>query len=83
MSKLVKTAMCALVLAAGLGSVGCATVEKLEADARADRAAHPGKYTEIPEVRKAQMTQNESGAAYPAFCTFGCKEQTEDLTRAW
>ena len=72
----------ALIAASLLSMTGCSTVAQLEENARAERAENPGKYQEITEVQRAQMTQNQGGAAYPEFCTFGCKEPM-DLTRAW
>ncbi|VVN26520.1 hypothetical protein PS623_04562 [Pseudomonas fluorescens] len=62
---------------------GCSTIERLEANALADRAKNPQKYQEIPEVAQAQKSANQNGPAYPEFCTFGCPDQHEVLTRNW
>ncbi|HGA2320932.1 TPA: hypothetical protein ACIRVE_005564 [Pseudomonas putida] len=61
-------------------ATGCSTIAQLEANARADRAAHPEKYQEIPEVARQQMSPGQDGAPYPQFCTFGCTEPM-DLSR--
>lgn len=78
-----KIAALAFLATAVITASGCSTIERLEANARADRAAHPEKYQEIPEVARAQKTGNQEGAAFPEFCTFGCPAQHEDLTRNW
>jgi hypothetical protein len=70
----------ACIAASLLAMTGCSAIAQLEENARADRAANPGKYLEDPEIKRAQMTQNQGGAAYPEFCTFGCTEPM-DLTR--
>lgn len=62
---------------------GCSAVTKLEASARADRAANPEKYQEIPEVARQQMSPGQDGGPYPAFCTFGCPDTQPDLSRNW
>lgn len=74
----------ALVLVALLGA-GCQTIDKLHADAVAERAANPEKYTEIPSVQRAQMMPNQDGSAYPQSCAFGCPAAHErlDLSRNW
>lgn len=79
----IKTLAATALFAASLFAVtGCSTVAKLEKKALAERADTPEKYQEITEVQRAQLTQNQGGAAFPEFCTFGCKEPM-DLTRNW
>jgi hypothetical protein len=80
MNKFIKTTLAALVVVAAATSTGCA---QLEANALADRAAHPEKYQEIEAVKRAQMTSNGNGAPFPEFCTFGCPETRTDLSRNW
>lgn len=80
MNKFIKTTLAALVVVVAATSTGCA---RLEANARADRAAHPEKYQEIEAVKRAQMTNAGNGIAFPEFCTFGCPETQTDLTRNW
>lgn len=81
----VKIAAFGLVVMGALFNTGCTTLDNLHAAAAADRAANPEKYTEIPEVQRAQMTANQDGSAYPQFCTWGCptSEERIELTRAW
>ena len=81
MKALTKAAAFSLVALLALASTGCAALDKLHADAAADRAANPEKYTEIPEVRAAQMASNQDGGAYPAFCTWGCTDDAFPVTR--
>lgn len=66
-----------------LAASGCSTIDRLEANAAADRAAHPEKYEEIPAIARQQMSPGQNGAAYPEFCTWGCPEEATDLTRSW
>jgi len=81
MQKIVK-ALAVLVAVAGIATVGgCSTIADLEARAVADRAANPSKYLEDPDIKRAQMTQNQGGAAFPEFCTFGCPKEPMDLSR--
>ena len=80
--KKIGKALAVVVSVAGLASVGgCSTIADLEARAVADRAANPAKYLEDPDIKRAQMTQNQGGAAYPEFCTFGCPKEPMVLTR--
>lgn len=80
--KKIGKAVAVTVAVAGLAALwGCSTIAELEARAVADRAANPGKYLEDPDIKRAQMTQNEGGAAYPEFCTFGCPKEPMVLTR--
>lgn len=76
-------AAAAFIALSALATTGCGTISTLEENARAERAENPAKYQEIPEVARAQKTQNEGGAAYPEFCTFGCPGQPQELTRNW
>ncbi len=82
--KTIKNAV-ALLLAATVMSatVGCSSIERLEANARKDRAENPEKYQEIPEIARQQMTANQQGVTFPEFCTWGCPAESTDLTRAW
>ncbi|WP_153785395.1 hypothetical protein [Pseudomonas sp. EMN2] len=80
--KKIGKAVAVIVAVAGLAALGgCSAITELEARAVADRAANPAKYLEDPDIKRAQMTQNEGGAAYPEFCTFGCPKEPMDLTR--
>jgi hypothetical protein len=72
-------AFCFVVVGA-LATTGCAGVDKLHADAVAERAANPEKYTEIPEVRMSQLTKGET-PIYQDSCAFGCPEGLPELTR--
>lgn len=83
MTKFIKSTLAAMVVVAAAANTGCSTIDRLEANARADRAAHPEKYQEIEAVKRAQMTNNGNGIAFPEFCTFGCPETQTELTRAW
>lgn len=75
-------AVAVFVAVAGLAAAGgCSTIDNLEARAIADRAANPAKYQEDPAIKRAQMTQNGNGLAFPEFCTFGCPKEPMDLTR--
>lgn len=78
-----KLAATAVIAASLLSATGCSTIAQLEANARADRAAHPEKYQEIADVARQQMSPGQDGAPYPEFCTWGCPETPTDLTRAW
>lgn len=80
-----KFAAFGLVAMSALLSTGCQTMDKLHADAVAERAANPEKYTEIPEIQRAQMMPNQNGSMYPQSCAFGCPtaEERIDLTRNW
>ncbi|WP_219096191.1 hypothetical protein [Pseudomonas sp. UMAB-40] len=81
MKATIKIAAFGLVALIALANTGCTTIDKLHADAVADRAANPEKYTEIPEVRAAQMANNQDSGAYPAFCTWGCTDDAMPVTR--
>ena len=83
MKAVLKLVACGFVVLGALTTAGCETLDKAHAGAVAERAANPEKYTEIPEVKRAQMTANQNGSAYPEFCTFGCPtaEERIDLTR--
>ncbi|MDH4602361.1 MULTISPECIES: hypothetical protein [Pseudomonas syringae group] len=70
-------------LTAAISSTGCSTVSQLEANAIADRSANPEKYREDPAVLRQQLTANQSGFAYPEFCTFGCPDEPMNLMRPW
>jgi len=83
MTKFIKCTLAALVVVAAAANTGCSVIDRLEANALADRAAHPEKYQEIEAVKRAQMTNAGNGIAFPEFCTFGCPETQTDLTRAW
>jgi hypothetical protein len=79
--KSVKIAAFGLVVMGALFNTGCTTLDNLHAAAAAERQANPEKYTEIPEVRAAQMAYNQNGMAYPAFCTWGCTDDAFPVTR--
>jgi hypothetical protein len=77
----IKFAAFGLVVMGALSAAGCNTIDTLHADAVADRTANPEKYQEIPEVRAAQMANNQDSMAYPAFCTWGCTDDAFPVTR--
>lgn len=81
----IKFAAFGLVAMGALFSTGCTTIDNLHAAAAAERAANPEKYTEIPEVARAQYTANQDGSVYQQSCAFGCPtpEQRMELTRNW
>jgi len=75
-----KIAAIGLVVIGALLNTGCNTIDKLHADAVADRAANPEKYTEIAEVRIHQLTKGEA-PIYQDSCAFGCPDGLPELTR--
>ncbi|WP_219096269.1 hypothetical protein [Pseudomonas sp. UMAB-40] len=81
MKALTKIAAFGLVAMFALANTGCTTIDKLHADAVADRAANPEKYTEIPDVRIAQLTMGEA-PIYQDSCAFGCPDGLPELTRS-
>jgi hypothetical protein len=80
MKALTKIAAFGIVAMCALATTGCAGLDKLHADAVAERAANPEKYTEIPEVRLAQLTKGEA-PIYQDSCAFGCPDGLPELTR--
>lgn len=82
--KISKTILMSIFVATvAAATSGCSTVNQWEASALADRAANPEKYREDPAVLRQQLTANQSGFAYPEFCTFGCSEEPVNLMRPW
>jgi len=80
MNTFFKSVAFGLVVVGALASTGCAGLDKLHADAVADRAANPEKYTEIAEVRIHQLTKGET-PIYQDSCAFGCPDGLPELTR--
>lgn len=81
MKALTKIAAFGLVAMFALANTGCTTIDKLHADAVADRAANPEKYTEIPAVRLAQISKSDETPIYQDSCAFGCPDGLPELTR--
>lgn len=83
MKALTKAAAFTFVAMFALATTGCAGIDKLHADAVAERAANPEKYTEIPEVLSAQTAPNQDGPIYQKSCAFGCEtaEKSANVVR--